>query len=171
MGVTQPTTSRVRCRQIDETDLDAVLDLTGMPASSARRTCVANSSRAATRRCRSKRMSCGLRDSNPRSSRIALRPDVRLSGAYSVRLRCAPKEHLGNRRACAAACAKAGPFAMIEADVTRPAAIKAKICSLTSSLVPRSSAFMISNIVRFIKCVANGCNAHNMQGRYSPQAN
>ena len=27
MGVTQPTTSRVRCRQIEETDLDAVLDL------------------------------------------------------------------------------------------------------------------------------------------------
>src|SRR5215467_4052219 len=62
-------------------------------------------------------------------------------GLYSTMFRCTPKEHCGNFRNFRTACKVAGAFASKLADVSRPRSMSSKMASLTSLLIPRSSAF------------------------------
>src|SRR5262249_48250101 len=58
--------------------------------------------------------------------------------------RCAPNEHCGNFGIIRMAFSVAGALASKLADVTLPRAMRSKIASLTSRLIPRSSAFTIT---------------------------
>ena len=66
------------------------------------------------------------------------------NGRCSVSTRCTPTASAGHLRASATACSNAGPFAMIDADVTIPRSCASTMPRLTASEIPKSSALTMS---------------------------